>query len=104
MVNWSEKDCRQLIELWSEEKVQVMLTSSHRNISVFRELSENLNRFTESGQTFTAEQCRAKIKALQSEYRKARKANNKSGNGRIICRLEDLDNCIVRLVVRSKCR
>ena len=60
MVNWSEKDCRQLIELWSEEKVQVMLTSSHRNISVFRELSENLNRFTESGQTFTAEQCRAK--------------------------------------------
>lgn len=79
MAAWSESEVLQLISLWGEEGVQEQLEGSKRNKHVYTNISKalakkNINR--------DCEQCRAKIKKLKLDYRKAKDKNGKTGRGR----------------------
>ncbi|KAM7151411.1 zinc finger and SCAN domain-containing protein 20-like [Macrochelys suwanniensis] len=86
---WSNGELLDLISVWGEEAVQSQLCSSRRNFDTFRQISRAM---MERGHDWDALQCRIKVKELWSTYRKARKANGRSGAPPTTCRFyKELD-------------
>ncbi|XP_068612971.1 1-aminocyclopropane-1-carboxylate synthase-like protein 1 isoform X2 [Brachionichthys hirsutus] len=65
--NWTDPEIVELLQLWSDESVQVELESSLRNQRVFDRIAHVLR---ERGIYRTGDQCREKIKKMKLEYRR----------------------------------
>ncbi|KAM8861183.1 1-aminocyclopropane-1-carboxylate synthase-like protein 1 [Synchiropus picturatus] len=65
--NWTDPEIVELLQLWSDELVQMELESSPRNQRVFDRISQILS---EKGIYRTGDQCREKIKKMKLEYRR----------------------------------
>ena len=59
---WSEEETLELIEVWGEGAIQVMLEGSKRNKDIFVRISRTMEA---SGYQKTGEQCNTKIKKLR---------------------------------------
>ncbi|KAG6939935.1 zinc finger and SCAN domain containing 29, partial [Chelydra serpentina] len=89
---WSNGEFLDLISVWEKEAVQSQLRSSHRNYDTFRQISRDM---MERGYDRDALQCRIKVKALRSAYRKAREANGCSRAPPTTCRFyKELDTIL----------
>ena len=87
---WSEKEVRDLINVWGERKIQEELDGAVRNKTVFQHVSEKMSAM---GHRRDWEQCRTKIKNLKKEYRTVKDSNGETGRGRKTCRFyAELDN------------
>ncbi|KAF7702198.1 1-aminocyclopropane-1-carboxylate synthase-like protein 1 [Silurus meridionalis] len=75
--NWSEPEVVELLQLWSDEEVQLELESCLRNQHVFNRLAVALH---DRGIYRTADQCREKIKKLKIDYRRM-KENQQTPRG-----------------------
>ena len=80
---WSEKEVRDLINVWGERKIQEELDGAVRNKTVFQHVSEKMSAM---GHRRDWEQCRTKIKNLKKEYRTVKDSNGETGRGRKTCR------------------
>nr|XP_033940635.1 1-aminocyclopropane-1-carboxylate synthase-like protein 1 isoform X1 [Pseudochaenichthys georgianus] len=65
--NWTDPEIVELLQLWSDESVQIELESSLRNQRVFDRIAHILR---EKGICRTGDQCREKIKKMKLEYRR----------------------------------
>ncbi|XP_077424721.1 1-aminocyclopropane-1-carboxylate synthase-like protein 1 isoform X2 [Vanacampus margaritifer] len=65
--NWTDQEIVELLQLWSDESVQLELESSLRNQRVFDRIALILR---EKGMYRTGDQCREKIKKMKLEYRR----------------------------------
>ncbi|KAJ3596970.1 hypothetical protein NHX12_003370 [Muraenolepis orangiensis] len=65
--NWTDPEIVELLQLWSDEAVQVELESSLRNQRVFDRIASIL---LEKGIYRSGDQCREKIKKMKLEYRR----------------------------------
>ncbi|XP_070763906.1 1-aminocyclopropane-1-carboxylate synthase-like protein 1 [Enoplosus armatus] len=65
--NWTDPEIVELLQLWSDESVQIELESSLRNQRVFDRIAHVLR---EKGIYRTGDQCREKIKKMKLEYRR----------------------------------
>lgn len=65
--NWTDPEIVELLQLWSDESVQLELESSLRNQRVFDRIAHVLR---EKGIYRTGDQCREKIKKMKLEYRR----------------------------------
>ncbi|KAM6961343.1 1-aminocyclopropane-1-carboxylate synthase-like protein 1 [Aplochiton taeniatus] len=65
--NWTDPEIVELLQLWSDETVQVELESSLRNQRVFDRIA---NILQDKGIYRTGDQCREKIKKMKLEYRR----------------------------------
>ncbi|XP_029008960.1 1-aminocyclopropane-1-carboxylate synthase-like protein 1 [Betta splendens] len=65
--NWTDPEIVELLQLWSDESVQLELESSLRNQRVFDRIAHILR---EKGIYRTGDQCREKIKKMKLEYRR----------------------------------
>lgn len=72
--NWTDQEIVELLQLWSEDSIQIELESSLRNQRVFDCIALILR---EKGMFRTGDQCREKIKKMKLEYRRI-KDNHKS--------------------------
>ncbi|XP_051916007.1 1-aminocyclopropane-1-carboxylate synthase-like protein 1 isoform X2 [Hippocampus zosterae] len=72
--NWTDQEIVELLQLWSEDSIQIELESSLRNQRVFDRIALILR---EKGMFRTGDQCREKIKKMKLEYRRI-KDNHKS--------------------------
>ncbi|GAA6067252.1 1-aminocyclopropane-1-carboxylate synthase-like protein 1 isoform X1 [Tachysurus ichikawai] len=75
--NWSEPEVVELLQLWSDQAVQLELESCLRNQHVFNRIAVALH---ERGIYRTADQCREKIKKLKLDYRRM-KENQQTPRG-----------------------
>ncbi|XP_077452937.1 1-aminocyclopropane-1-carboxylate synthase-like protein 1 [Stigmatopora argus] len=71
--NWTDQEIVELLQLWSDESVQIELESSLRNQRVFDRIALILR---DKGIFRTGDQCREKIKKMKLEYRRT-KENHK---------------------------
>lgn len=71
--NWTDPEIEELLQLWSDDSVQLELESSLRNQRVFDRIARVLH---ERGIYRTGDQCREKIKKMRLEYRRI-KENHK---------------------------
>ncbi|XP_037110456.1 1-aminocyclopropane-1-carboxylate synthase-like protein 1 isoform X1 [Syngnathus acus] len=71
--NWTDQEIVELLQLWSDESIQIELESSLRNQRVFDRIALILR---EKGMYRTGDQCREKIKKMKLEYRRI-KENHK---------------------------
>ncbi|XP_014883943.1 1-aminocyclopropane-1-carboxylate synthase-like protein 1 [Poecilia latipinna] len=65
--NWTDPEIVELLQLWSDESVQIELESSLRNQRVFDRIAHVLR---EKGIYRSGDQCREKIKKMKLEYRR----------------------------------
>lgn len=65
--NWTDPEIVELLQLWSDESVQIELESSLRNQRVFDRIAQILRK---KGIYRTGDQCREKIKKMKLEYRR----------------------------------
>uniref|UniRef100_UPI003AAA7613 1-aminocyclopropane-1-carboxylate synthase-like protein 1 isoform X2 n=1 Tax=Centroberyx gerrardi TaxID=166262 RepID=UPI003AAA7613 len=65
--NWTDPEIVELLQLWSDESVQIELESSLRNQRVFDRIAHILR---DKGIYRTGDQCREKIKKMKLEYRR----------------------------------
>ncbi|XP_058502095.1 1-aminocyclopropane-1-carboxylate synthase-like protein 1 [Solea solea] len=65
--NWTDQEIVELLQLWSDDSVQIELESSLRNQRVFDRIAHILR---EKGIFRTGDQCREKIKKMKLEYRR----------------------------------
>ncbi|XP_061773545.1 1-aminocyclopropane-1-carboxylate synthase-like protein 1 [Nerophis ophidion] len=65
--NWTDPEIVELLQLWSDESVQIELESSLRNQRVFDRIALVLR---EKGIYRSGDQCREKIKKMKLEYRR----------------------------------
>uniref|UniRef100_A0AAV2L478 1-aminocyclopropane-1-carboxylate synthase-like protein 1 n=1 Tax=Knipowitschia caucasica TaxID=637954 RepID=A0AAV2L478_KNICA len=72
--NWTDPEIVELLQLWSDDTVQLELESSLRNQRVFDRIAHTLQ---ERGVFRTGDQCREKIKKMRLEYRRI-KDNHKT--------------------------
>ena len=77
---WGESETEKLLELWSEEGIQVQLQGSVRNEVPFRKLQMRLKRQDTHVHTYV--QCREKIKDLKMKYKEVVDRLRRSGIGR----------------------
>lgn len=75
--NWSEPEVVELLQLWSDESIQLELESCLRNQHVFNRIAVALH---DRGIYRTADQCREKIKKLKLDYRRM-KENQQTPRG-----------------------
>ena len=79
--NWSDAEIRFLIGVWKDHHP----ISKRHNSSVWKSIARELNKLLrEQGiaSIRTGDQCKAKIKNLEDEYKGVKDHNNKSGNDR----------------------
>ncbi|XP_072291273.1 1-aminocyclopropane-1-carboxylate synthase-like protein 1 [Eucyclogobius newberryi] len=72
--NWTDPEIVELLQLWSDDTIQLELESSLRNQRVFDRIARALQ---ERGIFRTGDQCREKIKKMRLEYRRI-KENHKT--------------------------
>ena len=63
---WSDAEVKTLIALWADRHVQEQIQGSVRNNYIYKKMSKDMK---EKGFSRDAEQCKAKIKNLKTEYR-----------------------------------
>lgn len=73
--SWRQKEILDLLAFWSDAKVQQILKSSHTNNDCFEEIAEQV---TARGRMRSATECRNKAKAMQLQYKRAMRHNNRS--------------------------
>nr|XP_055025238.1 uncharacterized protein LOC129415094 [Misgurnus anguillicaudatus] len=83
---WSAAETRKLITLWSDASIQAKLESSYRNKPIYERIAEDMRK---EGYDRNWLQCQRKMKHLKTSYKKAKDANNRSGNGRTTCPFYD---------------
>ncbi|KAK7162428.1 hypothetical protein R3I93_006661 [Phoxinus phoxinus] len=89
---WSASETRVLICLWSKATIQAKLESSYRNKTIYEGLAGEMHQH---GYERTWLQCQRKIKHLKTSYKRAKDANNRSGNGRTTCPFfDELDSVL----------
>ena len=79
--NWSDSEIRFLIGVWKDHHP----ISKRHNSSVWQSIARELNKLLrEQGiaSIRAGNQCKAKIKNLEDEYKRVKDHNNKSGNDR----------------------
>ncbi|KAL8186163.1 UNVERIFIED_CONTAM: hypothetical protein K2H54_065597 [Gekko kuhli] len=74
--SWHHRETLELLALWGEAKVQQELSSSTRNIEVYRDISSGL---VAKGFRRSAEECRNKTKKLRLAFKKVVANNEQSG-------------------------
>ncbi|XP_035645540.1 1-aminocyclopropane-1-carboxylate synthase-like protein 1 [Oncorhynchus keta] len=77
--NWSDPEVAELLQLWSDESVQLELESCLRNQHVFNRIADVLR---ENGIYRTGDQCREKIKKMKLEYRRIKDNHRMIRGGR----------------------
>ncbi|XP_030620942.1 1-aminocyclopropane-1-carboxylate synthase-like protein 1 isoform X2 [Chanos chanos] len=77
--NWSDQEVVELLQLWSDESVQIELESCLRNQHVFNRIAEVMQG---KGILRTGDQCREKIKKLKLEYRRIKENQKTMRSGR----------------------
>ena len=77
--NWSDKEIRALISVWSDDVIQAELEGAHRNQHVYKKMSAELGKL---GYRRTWDKCRDKVKKLKQEYKKVVDNNNETGRKR----------------------
>uniref|UniRef100_A0A3P8XEC9 1-aminocyclopropane-1-carboxylate synthase-like protein 1 n=1 Tax=Esox lucius TaxID=8010 RepID=A0A3P8XEC9_ESOLU len=77
--NWSDPEVAELLQLWSDESVQLELESCLRNQHVFNRIADVLR---EKGIYRTGDQCREKIKKMKLEYRRIKDNHRMVRGGR----------------------
>lgn len=76
---WTENETRALLEIWSEESIQVQLDIAVQNDKVYVKLVSEL---VKHGFVRTVPQCHTKIKALKRKYKEVADKLRRSGQGR----------------------
>ncbi|KAG5273941.1 hypothetical protein AALO_G00157430 [Alosa alosa] len=76
--NWSDPEVAELLQLWSDESVQIELESCLRNQHVFNRIAEVLHG---KGIFRTGDQCREKIKKMKLEYRRIKENQKRTIRG-----------------------
>ncbi|XP_055058043.2 uncharacterized protein [Misgurnus anguillicaudatus] len=76
---WSDQETKLLIAIWADKNIQRKMDSTKRNKMVFEEIAKKMS---ENGVSRTAKQCRIKLKALKTDYKKIIDHNNRSGRER----------------------
>ena len=74
MEAWSGEEVAALLEIWPDDFIQSQLEGMRRNNAVYVRISERLKA---KGVIRTFAQCRTKIKALKTDYKKVADNNNK---------------------------
>ncbi|KAL0968418.1 hypothetical protein UPYG_G00266620 [Umbra pygmaea] len=77
--NWSDPEVAELLQLWSDESVQLELESCLRNQHVFNRIADVLR---DKGIYRTGDQCREKIKKMKLEYRRIKDNHRMMRGGR----------------------
>ena len=76
---WTIPETWVLVDAWRQDSIQKLLKGAKRNDIVYTKIVKSL---AEKGFKRTADQCRAKIKALKKRYKGIRDKQRKSGEGR----------------------
>ena len=63
---WTATETKLLMDSWSQDSIQKQLHGAKRNDNAFAEIVDTLAK---CGYQRTAQQCRAKIKALKTKYK-----------------------------------
>ncbi|XP_077207327.1 uncharacterized protein LOC143844274 [Paroedura picta] len=79
---WRDAEIRDLIAIFSEEKIQDAFQSSHRNREVFEQVAIKMRAL---GHNRTGLECRSKTKTMRAEYMRAVNHNKGSGNEKVTC-------------------
>lgn len=59
--SWKHKEVLELLALWGDARVQIVIKASHRNFECFEELAEGM---TQRGFPYIALECWTKMKAM----------------------------------------
>ena len=78
MAVWQDGETIKLLDLWSEENVQVLLEGCTRNKTVYDKLAEDMAGY---GYSRTGGQCRERIKKLKKDFKKTKDNLKQTGNG-----------------------
>lgn len=81
-VSWRDQETVDLIVIWGDERIQIALASSHKNIKVFEKVA---SRMRELGYSHSAMECRMKTKALRADYRVVVSHNKETGKAPATC-------------------
>ena len=84
---WSDRETKLLLELWSEDSIQRQLQGAARNDAIFRRIAQDLAK---SGFERTVAQIQAKIKALKKKYKAITDRIRRSGAGHESDKEEDM--------------
>ncbi|XP_077171247.1 uncharacterized protein LOC143826360 [Paroedura picta] len=79
---WRDAEIRDLIGIFSEEKIQDAFQSSHRNREVFEQVAIKMRAL---GHNRAGLECRSKTKTMRAEYMRAVNHNKGSGNEKVTC-------------------
>ena len=78
-----------LLGIWRDSKIQ---DGAVRNKIVYEKIAQKIN---EQGHTRDWKQCRSKVKNLKTRYREVKDHNNRTGNGRKVCKFySELDSIL----------
>lgn len=92
MASWTDTEVKALLAIWGEGKIQEQLDGAARNKAVYEKIAKQLQ---EQGYTRDWKQCRSKVKNLKTQYREVKDHNNKTGNGRKMCKFySELDSIL----------
>lgn len=107
--NWTDAEVRLLISVWRDH----FPISKRQNSTIWERISKQLNQLLPEQNLpciRTAQQCKAKIKNLEDDYKRVKDHNNKSGNDRITFpyfdNLNDVLGCKPRITPKkvAECR
>ena len=73
---WSNSEIRALLPAWSDSKIQEELDGAKRTNPVYEKIASHLQ---DVDSTKNWKQCKDKIKNVQSEFKKTKDHNNKTG-------------------------
>ncbi|XP_077171456.1 uncharacterized protein LOC143826504 [Paroedura picta] len=79
---WRDAEIRDLMAIFTEEKIQDVFRSSHRNREVFEQVAIRMRAL---GHHRTGLECRSKTKTMRAEYMRAVNHNKGSGNAKVTC-------------------
>uniref|UniRef100_A0A8D0LAJ6 Myb/SANT-like DNA-binding domain-containing protein n=1 Tax=Sphenodon punctatus TaxID=8508 RepID=A0A8D0LAJ6_SPHPU len=87
--NWGEKETRDFLGIWGQERIQRMLHQQHWNEEVYKEVSVQMAAL---GYSRDWEQCRQRAKDLRRGYKDIKDQNRRSARGRKVWQyFEELD-------------
>lgn len=81
-VSWRDQETADLIAIWGDERIQVALASSHKNMETFEKVARQMQSL---GSARSAQECRTKTKALRAEYRQVVSHNKETGRAPATC-------------------
>lgn len=76
-MTWGREEVQALLEIWSDENMLHLLSTTHKNTEVFEMFSEKM---AAQGFIRSAQQCRIKVKKLRQQYIRVRDARQKGAS------------------------